>query len=122
MTPAELRCLREFLGLTTAWLADRLGIRERRLQRMEAGAEPIPDGVAAEIDDLAATTAEYVEQLLNEFDDTDEAATLITYRTDAAFKASGGLGKTFPASWHRAVAARVAEQIDTLTLEYSAEG
>lgn len=122
VTPAELRCLREFLGLTPAWLADRLGIRERRLQRMEAGTESIPDGVAVELEDLANATAEYVEQLIEELDGQGAVETLVTYRTDATFKAAEGLGLTYPASWHRAVAARVAERLDNVVLEYSAEG
>ena len=31
MSGAELRCLREWLGLTTRWLADHLGVAERSI-------------------------------------------------------------------------------------------
>jgi hypothetical protein len=67
MTGAELMCTREFLGIDRKWLADRLVINDRRLARMEAGKESIPDAVVSELDEIMATTTEIVRRLTAEY-------------------------------------------------------
>ena len=56
MSGAELRCLREWLGLTTRWLADHLDVAERSVHRWESGAYPVPAGVASEVLRLSEIT------------------------------------------------------------------
>ncbi len=46
MTPAELKTLRETLGLSAQWLADRAGVLQRSVQYWEAGRSRLPDDVA----------------------------------------------------------------------------
>ncbi|WP_396902648.1 hypothetical protein [Mycolicibacterium sp.] len=120
VTPAELRCLREFLGLPPVWLADRLKVRERTLHRWEAAVAPIPDGVATEVENLANDAADIVEQLVQQYE-ASGGGELVTYRTDEDYRAVGELGLVYPASWHRAIAARVAEQVPDVTLVYFGE-
>jgi len=44
----------------------------------------------------------------------------MTYRGDVEFGAPGPFGLTYPASWHRAVAVRVADR--TVNIQFSVEG
>jgi len=119
MTPAEFRILREYLGLPPGWLADHLGVRERTVARWEHGAAPIPPGVVEDITTLAETTARMVHSLIQE---AKSAGKLVTYRTDEDFRASGApYADTFPASWHRAVAARVYDAVPDVAITYSQE-
>lgn len=46
MSPAELKTLRESLGLTAQWLADAVGVRLRTVQYWEAGRQKAPADVA----------------------------------------------------------------------------
>lgn len=46
MTPAELKTLREALGLTCQWLADEAGVSMRTVQYWEAGRTAVPSDVA----------------------------------------------------------------------------
>lgn len=116
MTAAELRTLREHLGLTSAWAADALGVAERSYKRWETGSHPIPaDVIEAATRWMAAADAAVAAAC------TDLAGQahprLLTYRTtDDAHAATG---TDWPASYHRAIAARVAAKIPNLTIDYT---
>ena len=117
MTAAEFRITREYLGLTTAWLADRLDVRERTVHRWEAGESPIPVRVGEDIEAIAAETAGLVGRLIDDCADTPDRGALLTYRTDADYRAHYP-ESMFPASWHRAVVARVRAQVPGLAVDY----
>jgi len=116
----DLRVTREYLGLTTAWLSEYLGVAERSVHRWESGERPIPTGVRAGIEHLEAATAAFVEEALAALRDAKDS-TLVTYRTDSDYRqhqpdagpdSTDGTSRTpWPASWHRAVCARVARQV-----------
>ena len=46
MTPAELKTIRESLGLTVQWLADRAGVKLRTVQYWESGRSGVPADVS----------------------------------------------------------------------------
>lgn len=133
MTPAEFRCTRELLGLPVDWLADHLGVSVRSVARWEAGTHPIPDGVAAEVLMLSDEASGLVSQAADRFEPESRIA---TYRTDADIgghvvdpSASGGRPAShmlsgdgrwivYPASWHRAICARIADQVPGVRIEY----
>lgn len=104
MNPAEFRCTREFLGLSAAWLADHLGVSLRSVARWESGSHPIPEAVAGDVWELVEVTSEFVAEMCATVPDAD----MVTYRTDNDFTPEDDL-PDFPASWHRMVAARVAD-------------
>ncbi|GHE31780.1 hypothetical protein GCM10017673_38170 [Streptosporangium violaceochromogenes] len=116
MTPAEFRVVREFLGLTGDWLAEHLKVSPRTVRHWEQGKYPIPDGVRLAIEDLEARTGEFigacVEQLLDLPDPT-----VVTYQWDAEYRAANP-GSPFSASWHRAVVARIAQEVPGLSIVY----
>lgn len=120
MTGAELRATREYLGLSTKWIADHLVIGERRIQRMESGKESIPQVIVDLIERIHAHTAELCEQLSATYRRKVKASggasvLLPTYRVD---RASEVAGLEYPSRWHRHVAARVASSCPGAVLTY----
>lgn len=94
MTGAELKCLRERLGLTAQALADRLDIRHlRTVQRWEAGDVRVPDDVADHLRALDALTARMAAATVDSARDQIRAhgpggsVTLVRYRSDDEFAA-----------------------------------
>ncbi|HEX6518290.1 MAG TPA: DUF1870 family protein [Nocardioidaceae bacterium] len=117
MTPAELRVVREFLGLTPEWLAGHLGVSARTVRHWEAGKYGIPDGVRLEIEDLEARTAQFVAGCAGQLMDLPDPG-VVVYRTDEEYRAAHpGVG--FPASWHRACVARIAQEVPALAIVYA---
>lgn len=116
MTPAEFRVVREYLGLTGDWLAADLGVSGRTVRAWEAGKYPIPDGVREHIERLEAHAADAVDEIIDRYADVRDPTEvpLITYRADAECEDTGR-----PASWWRAIAARVAQEVPGLTIAYS---
>lgn len=117
MNGAEFKVLRESLGLSLAWLAQRWGLEsERGPKRWQERNEPIPEARAADMEQLAAIADGLVEWQLTELL-TDAAGDrrLLVPRVDADSP------DEFPASFYRAVAARVSWELEgRLKIEYRA--
>lgn len=116
MTDAEFRVVREFLGLTGDWLAGHLGVSPRAVRHWEAGRYAIPDGVRQELEDLERRTGEFVSGVIEKLLDMPDPGVYV-YRTDAEYHAAVP-DSPFPASWHRAVVARVAQEVPGLVIAY----
>ncbi|MER7331720.1 MULTISPECIES: DUF1870 family protein [unclassified Micromonospora] len=119
MTDAEFRVVREYLGLTGDWLAGHLGVSARTVRHWEQGKYPIPDGVRLAIESLEAETTAFVGAVVENLlasNDTDLA--VVTYRSDADYRAAHPQ-LDWPASWHRAVIARVAQEVLGLAIVYA---
>ncbi|GAA3267606.1 helix-turn-helix domain-containing protein [Streptomyces lavendulae] len=116
MTDAEFKVVREYLGLTGDWLAAHLGVSGRTVRHWEQGKFPIPDGVRLAMEDLEARTAQFIEGVSAKLMDIPDPGVLV-YRTDAEYHAANP-GSEFPASWHRAVVARVAQEVPGLRIGY----
>jgi len=119
MTPAEFKVVREFLGLTGDWLAAHLGVSPRTVRHWEQGKYAIPDGVRLAIEDLERRTGEFVDGLVEKLMDMPEPR-VITYRDDAEYKAAHADAE-FPASWHRAVVARIAQEVPGLSIAFASD-
>jgi len=117
MTPAEFKVVREFLGLTGDWLAEHLGVSGRTVRHWEQGKYAIPDGVRLEIEKLERQTGEFVSGIVGKLMDLPDPG-VITYRDDAEYHAAHP-EIPFPASWHRAVVARVAQKVPALSIAYA---
>lgn len=117
MTDAEFRVAREFLGLTGDWLAGHLGVSPRTVRHWEQGKYAIPDGVRLEMEDLERRTGEFVSAVIDKLMDVPEP-TVVTYRTDEEYHAAHP-EVPFPAAWHRAVVARVAQEVPALSIAYA---
>jgi len=111
MTAGELKSGREHLGLSTAWMSEKLVIAERRIQRMETSQEAIPAPVVTLMDDAWADAKKLYEELNTTYRRKVKAGdgqpvVLPTYRTD---KESEEAGEKYPARFYRHIAARVSE-------------
>ena len=76
MSPAELKCLREYLGLTTRWMSLRFGVSEYSVQRWERDRTP-PHDIAHWIRDMKREFDDQVDVDVLAADDT-----IIVPRTD----------------------------------------
>ena len=118
MNGAEFKVLRESLGLSLAWLAQRWGLEsERGPKRWQERNEPIPEARAADMEQLAAIADGLVEWQLKTEQLADAAGDrrLLVPRVDADSP------DEFPASFYRAVAARVSWELEgRLKIEYRA--
>lgn len=65
MTPAELKTIRESLGLSAQWLADRAGVLQRSVQYWEAGRSRVPEDVAELVLRIDAQFTEATRQALD---------------------------------------------------------
>ena len=117
MTDAELKVVREHLGVSGDWLAGHLGVTPRTVRHWEAGKYPIPDGVRLAVEDLERVTAEFVSGLIDKLMDIPDPVVGV-YRDDAEYHAAHP-EIPFPASWLRAVAARVAQEVPALVIVYA---
>lgn len=116
MTDAEFKVTREFLGLTGDWLAAHLGVSPRTVRHWEQGRYPIPDGVRLALEDLEVQTGQFIGQIVEKLMDVPDVA-ILTYRTDAEYHAAHP-DIPFPASWHRAVVARIALEVPGLSIAF----
>lgn len=116
MTAAAFKTTREMLGLSDGWLADYLGVSSRTVRNWEAGKYPVPHGVAVQLDGLKREARAEVDRLVAGLYGKP-APRLATYRNDDDYKAANP-GSKFPASWHRAVVARVALQVPAAGVVY----
>lgn len=119
MTDAEFRVVREFLGLTGDWLAAHLNVTGRTVRAWEQGKYPIPDGVRLAIEQLETDTGEFVSSVIEKLMDLPDPG-VITYRTDVEYHAAHP-ESPFPASWHRAAVARIAQEVPALAIAYASD-
>lgn len=116
MAAAELRVVREHLGLTIEWLCADLDVQGRTGRRWESGESPIPDGVRLRIEEIEQQTAVLVGEAVAACQDARDPV-LLTYRSDAEYRMHHP-ELTWPASWHRALVARVAQEVSGLAIDY----
>jgi len=123
MTGAEMQATREVLGLSRNWLSADLQISERRMMRMEADKERIPDALVARLDEVAAHTRDFVTELIARYrretkraPDTD--VLIHTYKADEDYAAADDW-PGYPARWHRMCCARVCEAVPGLIIAYA---
>jgi len=106
MTAAEFRMSREAFGLSAEWLASRLGVALKTVQRWENGHRPIPAGVANEMALTATAIRMGAAHVWAEFLLTAQDPVLTIPRTGTLFG--------FPASWYRALVDLVRELLLTV--------
>lgn len=93
LTAAEFRMSREALGLSAEWLADRLGVALKSVQRWENGHRQIPRGVVWEMEKISTVIREGVASQWAEHLLQTQDPVLTIPRTGTLFG--------FPASWYR---------------------
>ncbi|WP_052663825.1 DUF1870 family protein [Psychromicrobium lacuslunae] len=116
MTAAELKVVREYLGLTREWCAEYFDVALRQWNRYESSETPIPARIREGMEHIEAETAENVGRYVEALEDATDVV-VQTYRVNADFWAKHP-ETTYSAQWHRAVIARVAQEVPGLTIEF----
>jgi DNA-binding transcriptional regulator YiaG len=113
MTPAELKTLREALGLSQAHLAHLAGVQERTVRHWEAGRNAAPPDVAAMLANIDASIDRQVQQalatareLIAQAGHAPDCIDLLRYRTDADLWAAHPDYAPLPVTTHAAMLAR----------------
>lgn len=119
MSAAEFRSIRERLGLSVEWIADKLARRDvKAVRRWEQGRNPIPAPARDRLLVLKQEADEFVDELV---DDMTGEKDPVLETLPANEEGAGPSGLVYPATWHRAIAARVMEQVPQLRLVYPAQ-
>ena len=114
MPPIELKLIREWLGVSGDWLAEQLDVTPRTVRNWESGKRPIPDGVRLEIEHMETLTANAVTSGVEALMDTPEPA-VMTYYSDSQYREHDP-ESNWPATWHRRVVARIAQEVPGLVI------
>ena len=121
MAAAEFMVTREFLGLSAEWLAQNLVARGRHLsvrtvQRWEAGDTVIPDEIHQQMQTFQAKTLQVVHDAIAVCELTPDPSVL-TYHSERDYLTHQPGGR-WSARWHRAVVARLAQEVPRLEIGY----
>ena len=117
MTSAELRVVREYLGLSVGSLANLLVLDEEAVSKWEAGREAIPDEVAQEIEQLEAHYADCVSKAIERLNDARDVR-VFTFSSDADFWRFHPDMTGISASSDRMLVARAKSEVFGLAIEY----
>ncbi|MCI1901840.1 MAG: hypothetical protein LKI93_03825 [Bifidobacteriaceae bacterium] len=109
MTPAEFKCQRETMGLSTKWLAERWKVSEYSVQRWERSRQ-LPQALET---DFNAIVVEFSQRVKEAAEIGGES--IIVPRTDREAPVE------YPAQWYRAIAQRAHEETGIRILFYGDE-
>lgn len=123
MNAAEMKTLRESLGLTVKWLADQAQVKERTVQYWEAGRNAVPEDVAgmlksidAQIWNIVGHTVLQIKKLADSEAELPERLDLIRYRTDEDLWHYQPEFKPLPATCHGMLLSRLIRKLDPLSI------
>lgn len=106
LTPAEFKCLRVSIGLTTRWLAQRWDVAEYSVKRWE-NSRMLPEEFS---DDMIGLRKRFLDEVSKGVAARNEA--LLVPRVDR----DTNLG--FPAQWWQLIAWQIHAKADTMLLYY----
>lgn len=130
MTPAELKTIRESIGLPVQWLAERAGVQRRSVEYWEAGRSAVPADVADLLMQIDAQFSEATRQALAVVDEQTakqgqppETVRLYRYRDDEALWQARPDMRGLPVTAHAALLAQVRLELlargQAVTIEYA---
>jgi len=112
ITPAELRALIDWMGLTRKWFGTRVGFGERTVVRWADGHTAIPEKAGVELVRLWNQSAEAIATMVKGATEraVNGVVVLKTFRVDSEYHEAMG-SEEYPASWHRAMTCRAMDHI-----------
>lgn len=123
MTPAELKTIRESLGLSINWIAEQFNVSIRSAQYWESGERSVPADVSEMLESLDRLIDEYVDDtvdLVQELIDSGERpnqVNLIRYRTDKDLQKYLPDMAAFPATTHAAMLYRIRKELSYIDIK-----
>ena len=116
MTSAQFKVAREFLGFTGDWLADWFSVNPRTVRGWEQGRSPVPTDVCKVMGDFLGEAADIVGDEVEELLEVP-GPVYVTFRDDDEYH-NAYPKVPYPASWHRALAGRIAQAVPGLRVMY----
>ncbi len=121
MTSAELKTLRESLGLSQSWLQRQAGVNQiRTVQHWESGRNNVPEDVAqlmlstqAKLEHIVAQTIKFVKSQKAK----PQIIDLVRYRTDEELWEAHPDFHPLPATFHAAMLQRTVDELRQLGVE-----
>jgi len=128
VTAAELKTIRESLGLTTQWIADQAGVRLRTAQYWEQGDRmSVPGDVAdmllkidQQLDTAVKQSIDVVQEIINKNGKPEEIV-LVRYRNDSDLWHFRPDMKPLPASTHAVLLARMSKALAHIDIVFRIE-
>lgn len=117
MTSAELRVVRERLGLSNEDLATLLNVKVELVSSWESGTVEIPVPILLAMERQEVVAANEVTRLINELNDARDVG-VVTFRTDEDFRLAMPHISNYPATWHRSIVARACQEVVELRVEF----
>lgn len=116
MTAAELKTLRESLGLSAQWVAENIAnCQLRSYQFWEAGERAVPEDVAEQLEELDERFEDLVEGAVSKAEESNaNEVALIRYKTDEDLWQASPSMKPLPARAHAALIARTKRDLEAL--------
>jgi hypothetical protein len=114
MSPAELRCRREALGLSQWALGEALAIPQVDISRMELGSQPMPPSLGCGVESLENQMASMrlaMRQIADAAIDLGDTPTLIAHLSDQGFWRAHPDADGLPAAVQRVAAAHARRDI-----------
>lgn len=118
MTAADLVLVLRWLGLDQRALSQILGVDERTVRRWVAGDFAISDSARLAVEDLEASTAAAVGQVVDALRD-DPDPTVVIYRTSEAMWADRPDLHPYPATWWTMICARAVHEIPGVAIVFA---
>ena len=123
MTPAELKTLRESLGLTLNWMAEQTGVKLRSVQYWESGERSVPDDIAQmlysideALEQMVTGSRDQVRAMVEE-DGAPNGIDLIRYKTDKDLHKYHPNLAPLPATTHATMLARLRREFLRMGIE-----
>ena len=117
MNAARVRMVRQWLGVDAEALAELLGINVRNLRKYELGTSSMHPDVAERLQNLVERADAEVEAMLADLDG-QEVPRVTLYRDNPQLWAARPDLRPLPVGWHRAVVARVVDELAGVVVDY----
>lgn len=114
MNGAELKTIRESLGISAQWLANQSGVKLRSVQYWESGRSPVPDdvsGMVTRIDQMLDESVNRYIDHVQSMPSPPKMIALVRYRNDSDLWSFRTDMKPLPATCHGALLARLIKRL-----------
>lgn len=117
MRGQEFKEIRDRLGLSASWLADQYKIPLEEVSRWESVNKAVPEQFVEALVKLDLTTHAVIDNEIDRLQRTPIGQRTVTvYNDDADYHLAHPEAAPLPASWHRAVYSRVADDVEGILL------
>lgn len=121
MTGAEMKSLREYLGLPLGWVAEKMTVQRRSVEYWESGRHTPPKDAQAllrhcleQLEQAVKNTIVVAEEQTAEMGQPPQGIDLRRYKTEDALWAAQPSLTGYPVTYHAAIVVRAALELERL--------